>query len=408
MAMTRKTGFFVACLCFLLHAGLIAHHLWYDASAANTKRPPPPPTFFEPGLLQPWHSSFDLNRWDAGLYEAIARDGYVAGNHPSRTSHLVRFYPGLPLMVRAVVRVTSWPVPQALSFLSLLFTFSFWVLLWTPRLVRRLGTRATALTSVCVICWPGAFFWFAGMTEPILATLGLVVLRSEFLGRRWRTAAVLGLGTLVKHAFIPLSLAWTGLMLLRERERIWRVLTWGAVACWGFGLFALYCWLRFGDPLQMFHAIVSAGPVQIRWTALVDLSHYAAQLETSGGVVAFGGLLFLLGWFLWNVPCAGAGELLAGATAGDPSGDGLIIWWASLSMTCFFIVGNAHFTETFKPFTSLLRYQTGNVFLFLLVGRTLARLEPGRLAVLALPVCVVGIFWQSIFTVRYWNWWWVA
>ncbi|MBI4861408.1 MAG: hypothetical protein HY815_14285 [Candidatus Riflebacteria bacterium] len=286
-------GILAAVLCFLVHLALVAHHTCVTASRFDTVIAPPQPAGnFGTSPLGVWSNSLGLNRWDALLYELIATKGYPARADDGELPPTLTWFPGYPLLVRATMLVTGQPAPVTLGLVSAVSTLSFWLLLWSPALRHAFGERSMALCSVLILIYPGAFFWFAGMTEPLTGLLTLVIVHGWITGRRAVVLATLALATLIKQVFAPVGLTVVALEALRSRPKPWVALGW-LVAAWA-GLIAhsAHCWIRYGDALAYVHTQALLFGKAIRLDALLDLPHLVRHAWTLNGGTALAALLF--------------------------------------------------------------------------------------------------------------------
>jgi hypothetical protein len=161
-------------------------------------------------------------RWDAGAYLAVARDGY----DPALDNNRIAFFPLLPMLIR-IGSIVAPPllVGMAVSFVA---TVAAGVALYA--LVRMDCSRATARRAVIALnVFPTAFALVPPYSEPLflaLATWSFVAARRD----DWRLAGALGLlaamarlqGLFLLPALVVeyvvakrrlgLDLAWTGLV----------------------------------------------------------------------------------------------------------------------------------------------------------------------------------------------------
>ena len=140
------------------------------------------------------------------------------------------------------------------------------------------------------------------------------------------------------------------------------------------------------------------------------MPHYASTLPRGEGIVALASMIFLV---TVGVRLAGGGDgirAIRERLRDTRSRDGLeiLLWSLALAYTAFCVVGSAHAEEPFRPFLSFLRYQSVNAPLLLLIAISLARFTPWKLAVVAVPLVWVSIYWQMQMTVAYWAWYWVS
>jgi hypothetical protein len=209
-------------------------------------------------------------RWDAGQYILLTLlgDRYCPARHKLEQRDLqtlpkackLAFYPGYPLIARAVVKVTKLPADYALLAVSLAASFLF-LFLWTdPAVTRALGTVETYIALIAFNAFPTSCYLVFLMTEPcvLLFTLAAFValLRKQYLVGALLAGAASGMriggaATSLAFALAVVVETWN------ERSRGWALFR--RIACvplsaWGaFALMGYHAW-RFGDPLVYVHA----------------------------------------------------------------------------------------------------------------------------------------------------------
>lgn len=407
----RAHWFSAAIICFALHFGLIFHHVYITASH-HGKRPFPPPSraFVEKNhttLPTAWHPVFDMNRWDSAHYEIITKHGYRSQEANERYYHPIMWYPGYPLAAGLVQRVTGLPTTLVFSILSLAFTFTFWVLLWSPPITDTLGIKAITVSSLLIIAWPGSYYFFAGMTEPLVCLLLLLSLMLWLRNKSIHSGVVLALGTAVKQLFVPVALAYFGLNLLKNRKRPLKHSLIFLLSLTGFFCFGIYGYLYFGNFFISSDTCLAMFEKKLNILSVIDIRHYARHFWKINGITAFAGMALLVGMVpsvLTNRPGSPGLPALLKKTQ-DTLPVNLVLWWVALAMTSFFILGDAY-GET--PYMSMLRFQTTNIPLFLLVGYQMRHHAWSTLLFLLLPLVALFLIWQQSFTILYWGWRWIA
>jgi hypothetical protein len=81
------------------------------------------------------------------------------------------------------------------------------------------------------------------------------------------------------------------------------------------------------------------------------------------------------------------------------------LWWLALAYTTFIIAGNG---VGRLPFSSLLRLQTVNIPIILLIAWKLRTMPTWRLIMLFTPIVYIMFYWRNHFIIRYWNWHWIS
>ena len=244
-----------------------------------------------PGISagRPW--SYDiakrvtpLTRWDSGWYVNIAEAGYW--EPPTRvgqeTNHA--FFPLYPALVRIVVRTTgietslAGNLVSALALLGALLLFADWT-------KRHYGEARVVPAVLVLLLFPTSFFFAAVYTEALLLALSLSAVVA-FERRSLPVGALAGfLAGLTRISGLVLA-PYLALVAFRAERDAGspRVRSLGAAAVagasplLGFGLFCLYFWKRFRDPLLFVTAqhnwsgetkSILEGPLLI-WRGVVD------------------------------------------------------------------------------------------------------------------------------------------
>ena len=163
------------------------------------------------GLAELMRQSVD--RWDAGWYLAIARDGYSL---PETGQSNVAFYPLLPGLIRLVaVVVPSWQVAGAIVVHAALLG----AVLYLYALVQLDHDQPTALRAVAaLLLFPTAIFLTAIYTESLLL---LTMIASVYHARRgqWWLAGAWGLAaglTKLVGAAVVIALLWEWARAVRQ------------------------------------------------------------------------------------------------------------------------------------------------------------------------------------------------
>ena len=209
-----------------------AHELVVGAAAWVTL-PPGPATALD-GL--PWL------RWDAALYDQLARVGYAASPPASRA-----FLPGMP----AYLWVTHWPLAALMGMQLAVLV----LLMQVGRLAAAWGLRPqqAVLSQALVALTPAAAYYSSTYPETWLA-IGLAgMLLAMRQGHPWRAAG----WAVLAGAMDPLGLAmgvgagtWAVLALARrDWPRFWAGITWGMGSVAGLAVVAGTLAVSVGHPL---------------------------------------------------------------------------------------------------------------------------------------------------------------
>lgn len=185
-------------------------------------------------------------QWDVDLFITIAKYGY--GGDPARPpdAGLPAFFPGLPLLIRAVhVVVPSWELSALL--ISLVAGAVAMVAL------ARLGGPGTGpKAAAALLLSPYAVFLFAGYSEALFLAFALPawLLARQ---RRWEAAALCAAGAAsVRVTGIFLAAALIVEFLVTDRR--WRLAPWLLAPFAPVAAYTVYQWRRTGDWLAWQHA----------------------------------------------------------------------------------------------------------------------------------------------------------
>ena len=201
-----------------------------------------------------------LARWDSGWYINLAEAGY--GEPPTRvgqeTNHA--FFPLYPGLIRLVVRATGIETSLAGNLLSGAALLAA-LLLFTDWTRRHFGESRVVPAVVVLLLFPTSFFFAAVYTEALLLALSLAAV--EALERRRPVlgaiagffAGMTRVSGLVLAPYLALVAHRTRREAGGSRARALGDATLAAVSpLAGFGLFCLYFWHRFSDPLLFLKA----------------------------------------------------------------------------------------------------------------------------------------------------------
>lgn len=293
------------------------------------------------------------SRWDSGLYEDIARDGYdlfpcpTPGNAPGTWCGDAGWFPAYPWLFGGL-HVLGLPLRGSAVVVSWLFAAATIVLLWSTFLARRVDATAVAALLYAAVA-PGQVYHYAVFPLSMLAFWTVAALWLLYRGR-WIAAGATGaVATLcypLAVLLVPVSAVW----ILAERrtplrERLRRITYTSGSMLAGFcvllvdqrvetGHWNAYFLVqeKYGHALQ--NPVVATsdalaplvhGPVFVldkapaMQTALVTvalacvLGHAAARRRSLGRL---DGLLLLWGVATWALPLAQANVSLQRSQAG--------------------------------------------------------------------------------------------
>lgn len=189
-------------------------------------------------------------RWDSVHYLNLAQNGY-----PLHFAADVAFFPLFPLLVH----IMTFLLPNALIDGLLLSHFASLILMFVLyQLVKEeLGEKAAKYSLLCLIIFPTALFLWAAYPESLflcLITLSFYAMHH----RSWWLAGIFGLFACLARPNGFLLLVPFCYEYLRQHDFHWRTIRWDVLSALllplGVLLFAVYCTIRYGDPLAFSHA----------------------------------------------------------------------------------------------------------------------------------------------------------
>jgi Mannosyltransferase (PIG-V) len=240
-----------------------------------------------------------LNRWtqwDVDLFIEIAKYGYRGDPGRPQDAGLPAFFPGLPMLIRAVhVVVPSWELSALL--ISLVAGAVALV-----ALARLGGIRA----SVALVLSPYAVFLFAGYSEALFLAFALPAW-SFARRRRWEPAVLCAMGAAcVRVTGLFLAVALIVEFVLADRR--WRFAPLLVMPFLPVVAYTVYQWRRTGDWLAWQHAQQEGWGRSLAWpweafhttwqAAFGDHNEFtgAFRVELVAAVVG----VALTGWLLWR------------------------------------------------------------------------------------------------------------
>lgn len=185
--------------------------------------------------------------WDGAWYGSIAQHGYGFATRYAEKD--AAFFPLYPMLASLPLRVgITWPlagiIVSNIAFLAALIVLF--------KLVRARWNDATACWTVAVTCAiPTSLFASVAYHEGTFLFFSALALWWTL--RDQRLAG--GLAGAAASATSALGIALAAALVVDAivRRRGARGIASAALAFSGVGLFALFCWLRFGDPLAFAH-----------------------------------------------------------------------------------------------------------------------------------------------------------
>ncbi|WP_267594530.1 mannosyltransferase family protein [Carbonactinospora thermoautotrophica] len=227
---------------------LVGASAWIFSGDANAKRPVP--------YLQRWA------QWDWEHYQHIAQYGYFNPDHPGRVP-LEAFFPGFPLLVRAVhVVVPDW----VLAGLLVSFVAGAVAMVALRRLADLEAPGTGERAVLLLLLAPTAVFLAAGYTEALFLAFAIPAWLAARRGRWWLAGLLAGCSAVVRVSGLFLGCALVVEFLLgasgllgrvRAGERVGRVLLQAPALAFPFlstFAYAAYLHAKTGDWLAWQHA----------------------------------------------------------------------------------------------------------------------------------------------------------
>lgn len=218
-------------------------------------------------------------RWDTYNYIAVAVHGY-------NVSWLTAFYPLYPLLLRFVMFFGPGPLIAGLIVSNLA---GLGMLIVMYRLVREDFDDKVASRSVLYLSvFPSAFFFAAVYSESLFLLLTLLSFY-QMRHRRWWLAGLFGaLAALTRPSGLLLLIPFC-YEYLRQHDFKWKNIRFdsasGLCIIAGLGIFALYCYYLFHDPLAFSHA-------EARWDRKLSIPGYAILRTIHAMIISPGVLSF--------------------------------------------------------------------------------------------------------------------
>jgi hypothetical protein len=189
-------------------------------------------------------------QWDVDHLIDIGRYGY--GGNPANPPDpgLPGFFPGFPLLLRAIhVVVPDWRVAALL----ISFVAGGIAMVALARLGEHEGPAGAGPRAVvALLLSPMALFLFAGYTEALFLACALPAWLLARQGR-WEAAALCGFAAgFVRITGVFLAIALVVEFLVHDRR--WRMLPWLVPSFLGAAAYSVYQWGRTGDWLAWQHA----------------------------------------------------------------------------------------------------------------------------------------------------------
>jgi hypothetical protein len=211
-----------------------------------------PPSSAGSGVAVPatagWHNAIDgTERWDAGWFERIARDGYNTDDASAA------FFPGYPLAIRGVTSVLPLSEGDAALVVSNIAFLGALIVLFALTTLE-FSTDTARRTLLLIACYPASFFFLSPYSESLFLLTSVLTFWWARRGR-WGPAAMGGFLAAATRSvgilLVPALLfdAWTVEWPGRRRAIAASLAPLLAPI-----LYVAYWLVRAGDVLRPFHA----------------------------------------------------------------------------------------------------------------------------------------------------------
>jgi hypothetical protein len=202
-------------------------------------------------------------KWDAGYYIDIARDGYpsTVPDGPSRLG----FFPLFPLLARWVALLPGVSIPVAGLAVTLLSGAGATLLIW--RLAARRLDSAVADRAALLFCFfPGSYALSMVYSEGVFILCAAACLLLLEQQRWWLAALVAGIGSAARPTGFVLAVTCAFAVAVHwRRTRDWKPFPSVPAAAAGFAAFLVYLQVHVGDWLA-YRRVQEAG-----WGQGVDI-----------------------------------------------------------------------------------------------------------------------------------------
>ncbi|MBY0522758.1 MAG: hypothetical protein K2R98_05145 [Gemmataceae bacterium] len=236
--------------------------------------------------VNPLQAYSSLYQWDGVWYAHVAARGYRT-NHPPAPSTddkdacNVGFFPGYPLVIRALQTVLGVSVQTSVLLVSQLSCWGFWTYWFRFMDHWKASPRLIEGATITLLAHPAAFFLIAGYSESLflLGVLGFFYWSKRHERWAWPLAALYGIAMTATRIVglplvgVPVLQSWDGPIPGRFIRVLTRMLL-AITASLGGLLFFAYCQARFGawNAYLMAQAAVGVKPDYL-WIVNPDYWH---------------------------------------------------------------------------------------------------------------------------------------
>jgi Gpi18-like mannosyltransferase len=226
-----------------------------------------------------WHS---WNRWDTGNFITIAQKGY-------NQIILTAFFPLYPLLMRSLAHLFFHNYLIAGLFISNMALLVISVVLY-QLVLEDFDQERASRTVLYLSVFPTAFFLASAYNESLFLCFALLSFYQMRHGRWWMAGLFGILASLTRSAGLFLILPFCYEYLQQRQFRLKAIrldIVSMALIPAGIGIFALFCYKQFGDPLAFSHAQSAAGwsrHLEPPWMGMFWSIH---AIQSSAGILSF-------------------------------------------------------------------------------------------------------------------------
>lgn len=238
-----------------------------------------------------------LNKWDANYYVGIARAGYAPADETT-----LAFFPGFPLVVRAVSNLLGTDIAGTAMVLNLFFTIALAAGVMALARQMGLGTRGQVLGATVVTSAPMSIVFAMPYTEALFGALAIwaVVMLHD---QRWIAAgALIFLASFVRLTAVDLIVVFAIMVLFKARRTWW---AWLSVAVSALPVAGYIWWANrhlsgaggyFGLQEKHWNSGFDGGRATVSWVVETLSSATNGGYLLSAAVIIAAPICLLLAW----------------------------------------------------------------------------------------------------------------
>nr|WP_234456604.1 hypothetical protein [Corynebacterium macginleyi] len=243
-----------------------------------------------------------LNKWDAEYYVDIARAGYIGADGAPSEETTLAFFPGFPLVVRAVSNLLGADVAGTAMALNFFFTIALSAGVMALARQMGMGTRGQVLGATVVSSAPMSIVFAMPYTEALFGALAMwaVVMLHD---QRWIMAGVLiFLAAFVRLTAVNLIVVFAIMVFLQARRSWW---AWLSVVVSALPLVGYIWWANrhlsgaggyFGLQEKHWNSGFDGGRATVSWVAETLTSATNGGYLLSAAVIIAAPICLLLAW----------------------------------------------------------------------------------------------------------------